>query len=234
MITIRRSEERGRGTHGWLDSRHTFSFADYHDVRHMGFRSLRVINQDRVLGGYGFPMHPHRDMEIISYVLEGQLEHADTMGNRSIIGPGEVQVISGGTGFAHSEHNPSPTDAVHFLQIWIVPSRDKLGLPPIYNEGRFVEDERRNRLLLINSGDGRERSIQIRQDADVYVSQLGAGQTLTHSLGAGRAAWLHVATGSIELNGQPLGPGDGAAIEDERELQLTGAATAELVLFDLA
>jgi quercetin 2,3-dioxygenase len=234
MITIRRSGERGRGNHGWLDSRHTFSFADYYDTRHMGFRSLRVINQDRVLGGHGFPMHPHRDMEIISYVLEGQLEHEDTMGNRSIIGPGEVQVISGGTGFAHSEHNPSPSEPVHFLQIWIVPARDQLGLPPTYNEGRFAESERRNRLLLINSGDGRGGSIQIRQDADVYVSQLDAGGALTHKLRPGRGTWLHVATGSVALNGERLGPGDSAAIEDEAELQLTGVEAAELVLFDLA
>ncbi len=234
MITVRPADERGHADHGWLDSRHTFSFADYHDPAHMGFRSLRVINEDRVAPANGFGRHPHRDMEIISYVLEGQLEHADTMGNRSIIGPGEVQVISGGTGFAHSEQNPSPSEPVHFLQIWVVPARDQLGLPPTYNEGRFAEDDRRNRLLLINSGDGREGSIQIRQDADVYVSQLGAGQRLTHSLKAGRGVWLHVATGSIELNGQPLGPGDGAAVEGEPQLQLTGVDTAELVLFDVA
>ena len=234
MITRRRSDERGRGNHGWLDSRHTFSFADYYDTRHMGFRSLRVINQDRVLGGHGFPMHPHRDMEIISYVLEGQLEHADTMGNRSIIGPGEIQVISGGTGFAHSEHNPSRSEPVHFLQIWIVPARDQLGLPPLYNEGRYAESDRQGRLLLVNSADGRDGSVQIRQDADVYVSQLGVGQSATLPLRPGRAAWLHVATGSVDLNGEPLGPGDGAAIEDEPELRLTGVDTAEIVLFDLA
>jgi quercetin 2,3-dioxygenase len=173
-------------------------------------------------------------MEIVSYVLVGQLEHADTMGNKSTIGPGEIQVISGGTGFAHSEHNPSRTEPVHFLQIWIVPSRDQLGKPPIYNEGRFTEDERRGQLLLINSPDGRDRSVQIRQDADVYVSQLGAGQTLIHPLRPGRGAWVHVANGSIELNGERLGPGDGAAIEDENDLRLTGIDTAELVLFDLA
>ena len=233
-ITIRRSDERGHGSHGWLDSRHTFSFADYYDPRHMGFRSLRVINQDRVRGGHGFPMHPHRDMEIVSYVLEGRLEHEDTMGNKSIIGPGEVQVISGGTGFAHSEHNPSRREPVHFLQIWIVPARDKLGLPPTYDEGRYGEDRRRNRLLLVSSGDGRDGSIAVRQDADMYVSQLDAEQTLAHALRPGRGAWLHVATGSVTLNGQALGPGDGAAIEDERELQVSGVDTAELVLFDLA
>ena len=234
MITLRRSDERGRANHGWLDSRHTFSFADYYDTRHMGFRSLRVINQDRVLGGHGFPMHPHRDMEIISYVLEGQLEHADTMGNRSIIGPGEVQVISGGTGFAHSEHNPSTTEQVQFLQIWIVPARDQLGTPPLYNEGRYAEADRQGRLQLVNSAEGRDGSVPIRQDADVYVSQLAAGQTVTLPLRPGRGAWVHVATGSIELNGEALGPGDGAAIEDESELRLTGLETAELVVFDLA
>src|SRR6266508_4165332 len=144
MIALRRSGERGRANHGWLDSRHTFSFADYYDPRQMGFRDLRVINQDIVLGGHGFPMHPHREMEIISYVLEGHLEHEDTMGNRSTIGPGEVQVISGGTGFAHSEKNPSHSERVHFLQVWIVPARDQLGQPPIYAEGRFGEEERRD------------------------------------------------------------------------------------------
>ena len=234
MITLRRSDERGHANHGWLDSRHTFSFADYHDARHMGFRSLRVINQDRVLGGHGFPMHPHRDMEIISYVLEGQLEHADTMGNRSTIGPGEIQVISGGTGFAHSEHNPSRTEPVHFLQIWIVPARERLGKPPIYNEARYAEADRKGQLLLVNSQDGRDQSVEIRQDADVYVSQLGPGQTLSHTLRPGRGAWVHVASGSIELNGEPLGPGDGAAIENETDLRLTGIDTAEPVLFDLA
>jgi redox-sensitive bicupin YhaK (pirin superfamily) len=234
MITLRRSDERGHANHGWLDSRHTFSFADYYDTRHMGFRSLRVINQDRVLGGHGFPMHPHRDMEIISYVLEGQLEHADTMGNRSTIGPGEIQVISGGTGFAHSEHNPSRTDPVHFLQIWIVPSRDQLGKPPLYAEARYAETDRQGKLLLVNSADGRDTSVPIRQDADVYVSQLGSGQTLAHTLRPDRGAWLHVATGSIDLNGHSLNPGDGAAIENETELRLTGKDTAEIVLFDLA
>lgn len=248
MIAVRRSDARGRANHGWLDSRHTFSFADYFDSRHMGFRSLRVINQDRVLGGHGFPMHPHRDMEIISYVLEGQLEHADTMGlngrpepphdrptpGKSVIGPGEAQVISAGTGMAHSEYNPSSGEPVHFLQIWVVPAPDQMGKPPTYAEGRFTEDERRGRLRLISSGDGRDGSVQIRQDADVYVTHLGSSESVTHAMRSGRAAWVHVASGSVELNGEALGPGDGAAVEDEAELRLVGRDAAEVVLLDLA
>ena len=247
MITLRRSEERGKADHGWLLSYHTFSFADYYDPRHMGFRDLRVINQDRVRGGHGFPMHPHREMEIISYVLEGQLAHADTTAGpsgrlnsprghyptRSVIGPGETQVISAGTGMAHSEHNPSASEPVHFLQIWILPARDQLGQPPIYAEGRFGEDERREKWRLITSGDGRDGSVPIRQDADLYVVQLATGKSLTHALRSGRGAWLHVATGSVELNGNLLNAGDGAAVEGEPELRVTGKETAELVLFDL-
>jgi len=233
MITLRRSAERGRANHGWLDSRHTFSFADYYDPRHMGFRDLRVINQDVVLGGHGFPMHPHREMEIISYVLEGRLQHEDTMGSQSTIGPGEAQVISAGTGMAHSEHNPSPTERVHFLQVWIAPARDQHGQPPIYAEGRFTPDERRDRWRLICSGDGRDGSVPIRQDADILVTQLSPGAELTHSLRAGRGAWLHVATGALDLNGHQLNAGDGAAIESESDLRLTGREPAELMLFDL-
>jgi redox-sensitive bicupin YhaK (pirin superfamily) len=233
MITLRRSEERGKADHGWLLSYHTFSFADYYDPRHMGFRDLRVINQDRVQGGYGFPMHPHREMEIISYVLEGKLEHQDTMGNRSTIGPGEVQVISGGTGFAHSEKNPERGAQVHFLQIWILPAKEQLGQPAVYAEGRFGNEERVGRWRLVCSGDGRDGSVPIRNDADILVSRLGPGEALTHTLLPGRGAWLHVATGSVELNGQALGPGDGAAIEDEGALQIAARETAEVVLFDL-
>src|SRR5919199_1375874 len=159
MITVRKADERGHANHGWLDTYHTFSFSNYYDPRHMGFRALRVINQDRVQGGYGFPMHPHREMEIISYVLEGQLEHEDTMGHRSTIGPGEVQVISGGTGFAHSEYNPSPTEPVHFLQVWIVPDEAQHGRPPTYAEGRFGPEERRGRRRLLPRGPGRARRV---------------------------------------------------------------------------
>jgi redox-sensitive bicupin YhaK (pirin superfamily) len=233
VITLRRSAERGRGSHGWLDTRHTFSFADYHDPRHMGFRSLRVINQDRVQPGYGFPLHPHREMEIISYVLEGHLEHEDTMGNRSAIGPGEIQVISGGTGFAHSEHNPSRAEEVHFLQVWIVPDEGQRGLPPAYAEGRFEPEERQGTLRLIVSGDGRAGSVRIRQDADLYATRLAPGDAVTHGVRPGRGVWVHVATGRVALNGRELGPGDGAATEAESALQLAGREQAELVLFDL-
>jgi redox-sensitive bicupin YhaK (pirin superfamily) len=238
MITLRKSDERGRGYHGWLDSRHTFSFADYYDPRHMGFRSLRVINQDRVQPGYGFPEHPHREMEIVSYVLEGHLEHQDTMGNRSSIGPGEVQVISGGTGFAHSEYNPDDRNPVHFLQIWIVPDEAQHGRPPTYAEGRFKPEERQGKLRLITSGDGRDGSVPIRQDADLYVTRLEAGDAASLPLRPGRAAWVHVATGSVDLNGQTLGPGDGAVVEGEAEVRLAGrsgapAEVAEVVVFDL-
>jgi redox-sensitive bicupin YhaK (pirin superfamily) len=199
----------------------------------MGFRSLRVINQDRVQPGYGFPTHPHREMEIISYVLEGHLEHQDTMGNRSTIGPGETQVISGGTGFAHSEDNPSETEPVHFLQIWIVPDEAQHGQPPVYAEGRFKPEERQGKLKLITSGDGREGSVLIRQDADLYAAHLAPGDVVTHALRPGRGAWVHVATGSVDLNGQTLHAGDGAALEQEPEIRLTGKADAEVILFDL-
>jgi redox-sensitive bicupin YhaK (pirin superfamily) len=233
MITVRKSGERGRANHGWLDSHHTFSFADYYDPRHMGFRDLRVINQDIVLGGHGFPMHPHQEMEIISYVLEGQLEHEDTMGSKSVIGPGEAQVISAGAGMAHSERNPSRSERVHFLQVWIVPARDQLGQPPLYAEGRFAESEWHDAWRLICSGDGRDGSVPIRQDADVLVAELSAGAALAHTLRSGRGAWLHVASGGIELNGHQLDAGDGAAVEGEPELRLAGRETAELMLFDL-
>ena len=237
MITLRKSDERGRGNHGWLDSRHTFSFANYYDRRHMGFRSLRVINQDRVAGGYGFPMHPHREMEIISYVLAGQLEHEDTMGQHSVIGPGETQVISGGTGFAHSEKNPSANEEVHFLQIWIVPDEAQHGQPPAYLEGRFKPEERQGTLRLIVSGDGREGSVRIRQDADLYAARLATGDEVALPLRPGRGAWVHVATGSVDLNGQTLQAGDGAALEDETEIRIKGLPAgepAELIVFDLA
>ena len=216
-----------------MESRHTFSFAEYYDPRWMGFRDLRVINQDIVLGGHGFPMHPHREMEIISYVLDGRLEHEDTTGAHSVIGPGEAQVISGGTGFAHSEYNPSRTERVHFLQVWVVPAREQLGQPPVYADGRFVEAERRDTWRVICSGDGRDGSVPIRQDAEIVVAQLSPGATLTRALGEGRGAWLHVATGGVELNGERLEAGDGAAVEEEAELRVTGRETAELMLFDL-
>lgn len=232
-ITLRPAHERGHATYHWLESHHTFSFARYHDASQMGFRTLRVINQDRVQGGHGFPMHAHQEMEIISYVLEGQLQHTDTMGNRSTIGSGDVQVISGGTGFAHSEHNPSPTDPVHFLQIWIEPDPHQHGQPPSYSEGRYPSSERSGALRLIVSGDGRDGSVRIRQDADLYATRLAPADRVELPVRAGRGVWVHVASGRIDLNGHTLGPGDGAAIEDESLVRLTGADTAEVIVFDM-
>src|SRR6266542_1089654 len=219
-VTLRRADERGRAALGWLDSRHTFSFSNYHDPRHMGFRALRVVNQDRVQGGHGFPMHPHRDFEIISYVLEGALEHEDTMGSRSVLRPGEVQVISAGTGMAHSEYNPSKDEIVHFLQIWIQPNQQ--GGPPRYDQKAFSDAERRNILRRIVSPDGSDGSAAIRQDASIYATLLDPGKTVSHALAPERGAWVHVAQGAIDLNGQPLADGDGAAIEDDTTLTLTG------------
>lgn len=230
-ITLRRAADRGRAQLGWLDSRHTFSFADYYDPRFMGFRALRVINQDRVQGGHGFPMHPHRDFEIISYVLEGALEHEDTMGSRAVLRPGEVQVISAGTGMAHSEYNPSPDQLVHFLQIWIQPGQR--GGEPRYEQKTFSEEERRNALRLVTSPDGRDGSTTIRQDASIYATLLAPQQQVHHDLAPGRAAWLHVARGEIDLDGQVLRDGDGAAVTDEPALTLTGRRNSEVLLFDL-
>jgi len=230
-VTPRRADERGRADLGWLDSRHTFSFSNYYDPRHMGFRVLRVINQDRVQGGHGFPMHPHRDFEIISYVLEGALEHEDTMGSRSVLRPGEVQVISAGTGMAHSEYNPSKDEIVHFLQIWIQPNQQ--GGPPRYDQKAFSDAERRNILRRIVSPDGSDGSAAIRQDASIYATLLDPGKTVSHALAPERGAWVHVAQGAIDLNGQPLADGDGAAIEDDTTLTLTGQREANVLVFDL-
>ncbi len=234
MITIRPAAARGHADLGWLNSYHTFSFADYYDPQQMGFRSLRVINQDRVAGGHGFPMHPHREMEIISYVLEGQLEHRDTMGSHSTIGPGEAQVISGGTGMAHSEYNPDTNNPVHFLQVWIVPDERLHGQPPVYAEGRFAMNERQGKLRLIASGDGRDGSVPIRQSADLYAVRLAPGDTVSHALRADGGAWVHVATGSVALNGQTLNAGDGAAVSAEASITLVGEAEAEAMVIDLA
>jgi redox-sensitive bicupin YhaK (pirin superfamily) len=232
MITIRKSNERGHAERGWLESYHSFSFADYYDPEHMGFRSLRVINEDWIRGGVGFPTHPHKDMEIITYVLEGSLAHKDSMGNGSAIGPGDVQRMSAGTGVTHSEFNASETETAHLLQIWILPER--AGVPPSYEEKVFPEDEKRNRLCLIASGDAREGSVRLNQDADVYVSLLDAGQTVTHSLAEGRGAWIQVAGGSISVNGEALQAGDAAAIEQESRISLSGVENAEVLLFDLS
>ena len=231
MIAVRPAAERGHADHGWLDTRHTFSFASYHDPRHMGFRSLRVINEDRVQPAQGFGTHAHRDMEILTWVLEGALEHKDSMGNGSVIRPGDLQRMSAGTGVTHSEFNPSREAPVHFLQIWLLP-RER-GLPPGYEQKRFPQEARRGRLRLIAAGDGREGAVTIHQDADVWTALLQPGESVRHALAPGRYAWLHVARGAVSLNGSTLGAGDGAAVSDEAALEITGAARAEVLLFDL-
>jgi quercetin 2,3-dioxygenase len=230
MIRIRRANERGHFDHGWLNTYHTFSFADYHDPAHMGFRSLRVINEDRVAPGQGFGAHRHRDMEIVSYVLEGALAHQDSMGNSGVIRPGDVQKMSAGTGVQHAEFNGSKTEPVHFLQIWILPERRDI--PPSYEQKTFANEVKRGCLRLIGSADGREGSVSIQQDVELYASVLDAGGEVRHALRSGRAAWLQVARGDLQLNGAPLSSGDGAAITDERELVIAGNGS-ELLLFDL-
>ena len=232
MITIRPSNERGGGNYGWLNTRHSFSFDQYYDPRHMGFRSLRVINEDVVAPGGGFPTHPHRDMEIITYVLQGALEHKDSLGTGSIIRPGDGQRMSAGRGIRHSEANASESDAVHLLQIWIMPS--KAGIEPSYEQKAFPESEKRGKLRVIASPDGREGSVTINQDASLFVSLVSPGQQVSHELGKGRYAWLQVAKGAIELNGKVLKQGDGAAVEEESKLTIKGVEEAEILLFDLA
>ncbi|HEU4367414.1 MAG TPA: pirin family protein [Methylomirabilota bacterium] len=231
MITIRPATDRGHADHGWLDTWHTFSFADYYDPRFMGFRALRVINEDFVAPGRGFPTHGHRDMEIITYVLEGALEHRDSLGTGSVIRPGEVQRMSAGTGVRHSEANPSPAEPLHLLQIWIEPS--KAGIAPGYEQKTFADADKRGRLRLVASPDGAEGSVTIHQDARVYATVLGPGDKVVHQLGPDRHAWLHVARGALTLNGQRLAQGDGAAIGDETALTLLGEADTEALLFDL-
>jgi quercetin 2,3-dioxygenase len=232
MIRIRRADDRGRTELGWLDSRHTFSFGDYRDPAHAGFRSLRVLNDDRVAPGSGFGTHGHRDMEILSYVLDGALEHRDSMGNGSVIRPGDVQRMTAGTGVSHSEFNPSPDEAVHLLQIWILPSAKKLA--PGYEQKFFSDEERTGRLRLIASEDGSEGSVRIHQDARLYAAIIDAGDTLTHELKADRYGWLQVARGSVGLNDLELKQGDGAAISQESELTIAARDQAEVLLFDLA
>lgn len=232
MIKIRKAEQRGHFDFGWLDTYHTFSFGDYYDPSHMGFRSLRVINEDIVQRGRGFPRHGHRDMEIFTYILQGALQHRDSMGNGSIIRPGDVQRMSAGTGVTHSESNPSPDEAVHLLQIWILPSEE--GITPDYEEKRFPEDEKRNKLRLIISPDAEAGSVRIHQDARVYASVLDANSEVSHELASGRHAWLQVAAGSILLNGVNLKQGDGAAVSEESKLTITAQEAAEVLLFDLA
>ena len=232
MITIRPSKQRGGGDYGWLNTRHSFSFDTFHDPKFMGFRSLRVINEDIVQPGHGFPMHPHRDMEIITYLLEGALEHQDSLGTGSVIRPGDGQRMSAGKGIRHSEKNPSQTDPAHLLQIWILPERP--GLEPSYEQKTFPAEEKRGKLRLIAAPSGEDGSVSIHQDAKLYVSLLEPGQEVSHQLGKGRHAWLQIAKGAVELNGNSLTQGDGAAISNEQKLTVKGRESAEILLFDLA
>ena len=232
MIRILKSDERGHANHGWLDTHFSFSFADYYDSKRVHFRTLRVMNDDRVAGGSGFPMHPHRDMEIVTYVLEGALEHRDSMGNGSVIKPGDIQYMSAGTGVTHSEFNSSETEPVHLYQIWMFP--EKQGLKPTYDQKNFSEADKRGKLRLLVSPDGRDGSVKIRQDNDLYATVLGAGETVKHVLKPERHAYVQVARGSVTLNGKKLDEGDGAAISDEKTVELTGDKEAEVLLFDLA
>jgi redox-sensitive bicupin YhaK (pirin superfamily) len=232
MITIRKSEERGHLNHGWLDTYHTFSFDQYYEAAHMHFHSLRVINEDRVAAGKGFPTHSHRDMEIITYILSGALEHRDSMGNGSVIRPGDVQRMSAGTGVSHSEFNPSDSEAVHLLQIWIMPRARNL--PSSYEQKAFSEDERRNRLRLVASSDGTDGSVTIQQDAKVYAAILDRDATIEQAVSDGRYAWIQMARGNITVNGNALNQGDGAAVSRESLLKIVAADEAELLLFDLA
>jgi quercetin 2,3-dioxygenase len=232
MIQLRPSNERGDGEYGWLNTRHTFSFDQYHDPRWVSFRSLRVINEDVIAPGGSFPMHPHRDMEIITYVLEGALAHKDNMGNGSIIHPGDGQRMSAGTGVRHSEANPSPKDPTHLLQIWIEP--DRKNYDPSYEQKQFAESEKRGHLRLIASPNGADGSVIIHQDARFYASLLSPGDQVIHNVEARRFAWLQNAKGCIELNGQTLKQGDGAAISDEQKLTIKAIEDSELLLFDLA
>lgn len=232
MMTIRFAEDRGHADHGWLDSHHTFSFADYHDPRFVGFRSLRVINDDRVAPAQGFGTHAHRDMEIISYVLEGALEHKDSMGTGSVIKPGDVQRMSAGSGVAHSEKNASESEPVHFLQIWIHPTAR--GIKPSYEQKHFSPDERQGRARVVASPDGREGSVTIHADAVIYASLLNEGQKAELPLGPNRHAWVHVASGRVRVNGKELKEGDGAALSEEAAVRLEGVAHGEVLVFDLA
>jgi quercetin 2,3-dioxygenase len=230
-MEVRKSNERGHANHGWLNSFHSFSFADYYDARHMGYGPLRVINEDRVKAGMGFGTHGHRDMEIISYVLEGALEHKDSMGNGSVLRPGAVQRMSAGTGVMHSEYNPSPNEPVHFLQIWIQP--DVSGIAPSYEEKFFDAGTKRGALKLIASSDGREGSVRIHQDASIYATLLDGEDRVTHELAVGRLAYIHVVRGKVTAGGQQLEGGDALKLSAATTLVLEGAKDAEVLLFDL-
>jgi redox-sensitive bicupin YhaK (pirin superfamily) len=232
MIQPRKADQRGHFDHGWLDTYHTFSFADYQDPQHTRFRALRVINEDRVAPGQGFGTHPHRDMEIVTYVLEGALEHRDSMGNGEILRPNQFQRMSAGTGITHSEFNPSATEPVHLYQIWLFPERK--GIEPSYEQKGFPEQQLRNQLRLVASRDARDGSLLIHTDARIYLSRIEAQYRIDHTLAQDRHAWLQVLRGDIALNGITLAPGDGAAISDETSLAIQAVSPAELMLFDLA
>jgi redox-sensitive bicupin YhaK (pirin superfamily) len=232
MLTIRKSEDRGHFDFGWLETRHTFSFGDYHDPRHMGFRALRVINEDVVRGGGGFGTHPHRDMEIVTYVLSGALVHEDSMGNGSTIRPDDVQRMSAGTGVTHSEHNGSPSVPVHLLQIWLLPAQQ--GTPPSYEQKAFPAAEKRGRLRLVGASDGRDGAVTIHQDVALYATLLAPREHVTHGLAPGRHAWVQVVRGDAVVNGVRLGMGDGAALSAEPRVEISADSDVELLLFDLA
>lgn len=232
MIKLRPAHERGGGDHGWLKTRHTFSFSDYYDPRHMGFRDLRVINEDHIAPGQGFGAHGHRDMEILSYVVSGGLGHKDSMGNGEVIRPHEWQRMSAGTGVRHSEANASGTEPVHIYQIWILPEAE--GITPGYEQKLFAPEEKTGRLRLVASREGREESLKIHQNVSVYNAILKSGEAVEHRLDAGRHAWLQVVKGAVELNGNRLGAGDGAAVSEETSLKISASEDAEIILFDLA
>jgi len=230
MMTIRKANERGHAKHGWLDTYHTFSFADYYDPQWMGYRSLRVINEDLVMPGMGFGMHPHRDMEIVTYILSGALEHRDSMGNGRVIRPGDVQYMAAGTGVKHSEFNPSGDESVHLLQIWILP--DQKGLPPRYAEKSFATAAP-GKLRLVTSKTGRDDSIAINQDADLWLAKLSPEDQVTHKLAPGRHAWVHIAEGEASVNGQTLSAGDAMALSEETVIEVKAEKAAQVLLFDL-
>jgi redox-sensitive bicupin YhaK (pirin superfamily) len=232
MIRVRKASERGHFDHGWLDTYHTFSFSRYYDPRHMSFRALRVINEDRVQPGQGFGTHPHEDMEIVTYVLSGALAHKDSLGTGSAIRPGELQRMTAGTGISHSEFNPSQTEPVHLYQIWLLPERE--GLDPSYEQKAFSEEERHNRLHLVASPDGSDGSLTIRQDARLYLATLDEGHEVSKDVRPGRHAWLQVLRGNVRLNGQAISAGDGAAVSEESALAIRAESPSEVLLFDLA
>jgi len=235
MITVRSTEARGKASFGWLESKHTFSFGSYYDPKHMGFGNLRVINEDLVQPGMGFGTHSHRNMEIISYVLAGGLEHKDNIGNGSVIRPGDVQRMSAGTGIAHSEFNASNTEPVHFLQIWILPNQTGIGIKPSYEQKHFPLEEKQGKLRLVASPDGRDNSVTIHQDANIYVAVLNPGDRVNHINEQNRSIWLQIAKGSLDINGQIFTAGDGVAMTQENKIELAATSdNTEVLLFDLA